>query len=195
MPSNHLILLPPSPTFDLSQHQGLFKWNGCIFPFLLCFSLLFFSQLFVRPPQTTILPFCISFSWSLPPVQCHELLSIVLQALCLSDLYILLCPNYLVYCALGYCGFYRGSQLGPGAGVKDTKPSCDSGFPLSSTNKKLAFPERRVRLREEADLCLAGPNSFLVQTDVNTLKCWSNCPEPIWKLRTHSTLEHSKQGN
>jgi len=28
-----------------------------IFPFLLCLSLLFFSQLFVRPPQTTILPF------------------------------------------------------------------------------------------------------------------------------------------
>ena len=61
-----------------------------IFPFLLCFLLLFFSQLFVRPPQTTILPFCISFywrwSWSLPPVQCHEPVSIVLQALCLSDL-------------------------------------------------------------------------------------------------------------
>ena len=34
-----------------------------------------FSQLFVRPPQKTILPFCISFSWgwswSLSPVQCH----------------------------------------------------------------------------------------------------------------------------
>ena len=46
--------------------------DGYIFPFLLCLSLLFFSQLFVRPPQTTILPFCISFSWgwswSLPPV-------------------------------------------------------------------------------------------------------------------------------
>ena len=40
--------------------------------------------------QTTVLPFCISFSWgwpgSLPPVQCHEALSIVLQALCVSDL-------------------------------------------------------------------------------------------------------------
>ena len=47
-----------------------------IFPFLLCFSLLFFSQLFVRPPQAAILLFCISFlwewSWSLSPVQCHE---------------------------------------------------------------------------------------------------------------------------
>ena len=36
--------------------------NGYIFPFLLCILLLFFSQLFVRPPQTTILPSCISFS-------------------------------------------------------------------------------------------------------------------------------------
>ena len=64
--------------------------NGCVFPFLLCLLLLFFSQLFVRPRQTTILPFCFSFSWgsswSLPSVQCHKPLSIVLQALCLSDL-------------------------------------------------------------------------------------------------------------
>jgi len=48
---------------------------------LLCFSLLFFSQLFLRPSQTAILLFCISFSWgwsfSLLPVQCHEILSIV----------------------------------------------------------------------------------------------------------------------
>ena len=29
---------------------------------LLCFWLLFYSQLLVRPPQTTILPFCTSFS-------------------------------------------------------------------------------------------------------------------------------------
>ena len=53
--------------------------------FFLCVSLLFFSQLFLRPPQTTILPFCISFpwgwSWSLPPVQCHEPPSIVHQTL------------------------------------------------------------------------------------------------------------------
>ena len=64
--------------------------NGYVYPFLLCFLLLFFSQLFVRPPQTATLLFCISFSWgwswSLSPVQCHELLSIVHQALCLSDL-------------------------------------------------------------------------------------------------------------
>ena len=54
------------------------------------FAFHFFSQLFVRSPQTTILPFCISFSWgwswSLTPVQCHEPPSILLQALCVSDL-------------------------------------------------------------------------------------------------------------
>ena len=35
--------------------------NGYIFPFLLCLSLLFSSQLFVRPPKTTILPFAFLF--------------------------------------------------------------------------------------------------------------------------------------
>ena len=68
---------------------GTLHSDACIFPFLLCFSPLFFSQLFVRPPQTGILPFCISFPWgwsSLPPVQCHEPHSIVHQALYLSDL-------------------------------------------------------------------------------------------------------------
>ena len=66
--------------------------DGYIFPFLLCFSLLFFSQLFVRPPKTTVFPFSISFSWgrswSLPHVQYHEPPSILLQALCLSDLFL-----------------------------------------------------------------------------------------------------------
>ena len=54
---------------------------GYVFPFL-CLSLLFFSQLFVRPPQTTVLPCCISFSlgWflSLPSVQCYRPPPIVL---------------------------------------------------------------------------------------------------------------------
>ena len=67
---------------------GTLLSNGNIFPFLLCFSLLFFSQLFVRLPQTAILPCCVSFSWgwswSLPPVQRHEFPPIVLQALAQS---------------------------------------------------------------------------------------------------------------
>ena len=55
---------------------GMLHSNGYIFPYLLCFSCLFFSQLFVRPPQTDILLFCISspwgWSWSLSPVQWHQ---------------------------------------------------------------------------------------------------------------------------
>ena len=39
---------------------GILHLDAYIFPFLLCFSL-FCSQLFVRPPQTAILLFCISF--------------------------------------------------------------------------------------------------------------------------------------
>ena len=40
---------------------GTLHPNGYIFSFFLCLSLLFFSQMFVRPPQTTILPFCTFF--------------------------------------------------------------------------------------------------------------------------------------
>ena len=64
--------------------------DGYIFPFLLCFWLLFFSQIFVWLPQTAILLFCIYFSWewscSLSSVQCHEPPSVIHQGLCLSDL-------------------------------------------------------------------------------------------------------------
>ena len=60
------------PLFLCTNHWGSLSYlsllffgtlhsNGYIFPFLLCLSLIFFSQLFVSPPQTTILPFCISF--------------------------------------------------------------------------------------------------------------------------------------
>ena len=72
----------PCSSLELCVQMGIF--------FLLCFLLLFSSQLFVRPLQTAILTFCISFSWgwfcSLSPVQCHEPHSIVHQALCLSGL-------------------------------------------------------------------------------------------------------------
>ena len=66
-------------------------WIQMLISFLFSFAFHFsFSQLFVRPPQTAILLFCISFpwgwSWSLSPVQCHEPPFIVHQALYLSDL-------------------------------------------------------------------------------------------------------------
>ena len=64
-----------------------YSWNSAFKWECLSFSFLFFSQLFVRPPQTATLLFFISFpwgwSWSLSPVQCQEPPSIVHQALCL----------------------------------------------------------------------------------------------------------------
>ena len=64
---------------------GTLHSNGYIFPFSFAFKLPFFSQLFVRPPQITSLPSCISFSWgwlwSPLLVQCYEPLSMrILQA-------------------------------------------------------------------------------------------------------------------
>ena len=57
-----------------SLFSGTLHSVGYIFPFLLCLLSLFFSQLFVKPPQTITLPSCIAFSlgrlWSLPTVQC-----------------------------------------------------------------------------------------------------------------------------
>ena len=65
---------------------GTLHSNGISFLFSFAFSFSSFLS-FVRAPQTAILPFFVSFSWgwswSLPPVQCHEPLSIVLQGLCL----------------------------------------------------------------------------------------------------------------
>ena len=70
--------------------SGTLHSVGFIFPILLCLSILFFSQLFIRPPQTTTLPCYLSFSWgwfwSPPPTHHYEPLSIVLQALCLPVL-------------------------------------------------------------------------------------------------------------
>ena len=61
-----------------------FKWVCLSFSPVL-FASLHFSQLFVRALQTAILLFCIPFSWglswSLSPVQRHEPLSVVHQAL------------------------------------------------------------------------------------------------------------------
>ena len=62
--------------FSISLHWSLKKaflsllallWNSVFrwvyVSFFLCLSFLFFSQLFVRTPQTAIFPFCISSSW------------------------------------------------------------------------------------------------------------------------------------
>ena len=66
--------------------NSAFRW--VYLSFSLYPSLFFFSQLFVRPPQTAILVFCISFSWGLflsPPSAVLQTSIIVLQALCLRS--------------------------------------------------------------------------------------------------------------
>ena len=92
-------LVFPIPLFSsISLHWSLRKaflsllailWNSAFRCLYLSLSPLVFasllSPLFVRPLQTAIFLFCISFpwgwSWSLIPIQCHEPPSIVLQAL------------------------------------------------------------------------------------------------------------------
>ena len=78
--SLHCSFKKPFLSLPATLWNSAFSWY--IFPCLPCLSHLFFSQLFVKPPQTTTLPSCISFSfgwfWSLISVQCHEPLSIVL---------------------------------------------------------------------------------------------------------------------
>ena len=56
-----------------------------LFPFAFCFSS-FLSYLWCLLRQPLSISFSWGWSWSLPPVQCQEPPSIVLQALCLSDL-------------------------------------------------------------------------------------------------------------
>ena len=69
---------------------------------------LLFSAI-VRHLQATILTFCVSFSWgwswSLLLVQCHEPLSIVLQASCLSD------PTHSIYLSLSMYN-HKGFDFG-----------------------------------------------------------------------------------
>ena len=79
--------------------NSAFKWVCLSFsPWLL---LLFFSQLFSSPFQTTTFPFLHFFSWgwfwSLSPIQFYEPPSTVPQVLCLSD------QNPWIYLSLPLC--------------------------------------------------------------------------------------------
>ena len=77
------------PSYLSLLFSGTLNSVRYIFPFLPCFLLLFFSQLFVRPPQTTSLPFSFLFlGMVLITATCTVLQTStrVLKALCLSDL-------------------------------------------------------------------------------------------------------------
>ena len=64
------VLISPCYSVELCIQMGI------SFLFSFAFRFASFLSYFLRLPQTTILPFCISFSWgwswSLPPVQCHS---------------------------------------------------------------------------------------------------------------------------
>ena len=68
-------LMSPCQSLKLCIQLGLFS----------SFLSFLFSQLFVRPPQITILPSCFTFPWgwfwSLSPTECYEPVSILLQTL------------------------------------------------------------------------------------------------------------------
>ena len=102
--SLHCSLKKPFLSFLAILWSSAFRWIYLFF--LLCLLLLFFSQLSVRPPQTTILPSCISFSseqfWSLPAVQCYKPPSIVLMELCLPDLIPRIYLSFLLYNHKGF---------------------------------------------------------------------------------------------
>ena len=76
----------------IARYYNVLFWNSAFKWVYLCFSPLpFTSLLFIAICKVSsgnhfaFLHFW-GWSWSLPPIQCHEPLSIVLQALCLSDL-------------------------------------------------------------------------------------------------------------
>ena len=110
--SKEAFLISPCYSLELCIQMGISFL--CSF----AFSFSFFSQLFVKPPQATILSFCISlswgWSWSLPPVQCHESLSIVLQALCLSDLIPWIYLSLPLYnCKIWFRSYLNGQVVFP----------------------------------------------------------------------------------
>ena len=96
---------------------GTLRLFGCTFPFLPCFLLLFFLQLFVKPPQITSLPSCFSFSlgWFclMPSVQYYWTLSIVLQAHCYLDLIPWVYSSPLLHIHRGFKSYLDGLVVFP----------------------------------------------------------------------------------
>ena len=84
-----VVMLPKAHSTSPCYSLELYIQMGMSFLFSFAFHFSSFQQLFVRPPQTPILPFWISFSWGwscfLSPVRCQEAPSIVHQALSIKS--------------------------------------------------------------------------------------------------------------
>ena len=88
------------------------------FLFSLTFHFSSFHSYLLRPTQTTILPFCISFSWvwswSLPPVQCHKPPSWTVACTKLFCPWDFLGKNTGVGCHFLLQGIFQTQGLNPG---------------------------------------------------------------------------------
>ena len=84
--------------------NSAFKWAYVSFSHLPFTNLLFTA--ICKASSDNHFALCISFSWgrswSLPPIQCHEPPSIVLQALCLSDLILWIYFSFPLYNCKGF---------------------------------------------------------------------------------------------
>ena len=83
---------------------GTLHSNRCIFPFLLLASLLFLAICKAASNNhfAFLQFFFLGMVWSPPPVQCYELPTIVLQALCLSDLILWIYLSLPLYNCKGF---------------------------------------------------------------------------------------------
>ena len=98
-------------------------WNSafrCVYPSFSPLPLLsfffVFTQLFVRPPQTTILPFCISFSWGLFLIMASctmSLTSIHSSSGTLSDLIPWIYLSLPLYNQKGFYSYLNGLVVFP----------------------------------------------------------------------------------
>jgi len=121
--------------------NSAFRWVYISFSPLPLASLLFLA--ICKASSATILPFYISsswgWSWSLPPVQCHKPLSIVLQALFLSDLI----P--WIYLSLALYN-YKGFDLCHTWSILVTKCGSDRELLIAKFRLKLKKVGKTIRL-------------------------------------------------
>ena len=81
------------------------------FLFSFAFSFLLFTAI-CKASSNNYFVFCISFSWgcswSLPPEKCHKPLSVILQALCLSDLIPWICQFHCIIVRIWFRSYLNG---------------------------------------------------------------------------------------
>jgi len=156
--SLHCSFKRPSYLSCETLHSG-----GYIFHFLPCLSLLFFSQLYIKPPQTASFPSCNSFTlwwfWPLSPVHCYPP-SIVFQALCLPHLIPGIYSSLLLY--------HRGTWFRLSLNCLVVFPTFFS-LSLNSNIMLLGCGTFRIQLSHESGVLLNDIRALKIRTR----KSWS----------------------